>query len=470
MHLSRVRRAATAALVALATGTLVAQNPRTSQTPGPETFSRRIITTGLQNPWTVVWGPDGYLWVTERTSFRVTRVDPASGSKYVALSLDGVYQQLVQDGLMGMALHPDLLKGRGRDHVFVAYTYDADAGPALAQRMRVRRYTFDAATGTLGSPTDVIDNLPAHDDHGGGALVVGPDGMLYLSRGDEGGNWLANYCRPIRSQDLPTDADVAKRDWTTYQGKTLRMNLDGSIPADNPRIAGVRSHVYTYGHRNIQGLVFAPDGTLYASEHGPSTDDEVNRLAAGKNYGWPDVAGFNDDRSYAYANWSKSAPDPCASLKFSSLDVPPSVPQVKESTWSHADFVPPLATLFTVPAGYDLRTLGSATIAPGGIDIYPSAVIPGWRRSLLVAGLRTGAVYRLLLSGDGTKVAGPPVEYFKSNDRYRDLAVSPDGRRVILSTDNFGSTMAADGTRTDALATPGALVEYSYTASRQSGR
>jgi hypothetical protein len=116
------------------------------------------------------------------------------------------------------------------------------------------------------------------------------------------------------------------------------MTLDGAIPADNPSIAGVRSHVYTYGHRNIQGLVFGPDGTLYASEHGPSTDDEVNRLVAGRNYGWPHVAGFNDDRSYVYANWSKSAPDPCASLKFSSLDVPSSVPATKESAWSHPDF------------------------------------------------------------------------------------------------------------------------------------
>jgi PQQ-dependent dehydrogenase (s-GDH family) len=458
------------ALAAPAGLAALTQNPRDTHNTGPEPFTRRIVTTALQNPWTVLWGPDGYLWVTERTSFRVTRVDPASGSKYVALALDGVYQNLVQDGLMGMALHPDLLKGRGRDHVFLAYTYDADAGPGVTVRMRVRRYTYDASSATLGTPTDVIDNLPAHDDHGGGALVVGPDGMLYLSRGDEGANWLANYCRPIRSQDLPTAAEIANRDWSTYQGKTLRMTPDGAIPTDNPSIAGVRSHIYTYGHRNIQGLVFAPDGTLYASEHGPSTDDEINRLVQGKNYGWPHVAGFNDDRSYTYANWSKSAPEPCASLKFSSLDIPPSVPQTSESAWRHPDFVPPLATLFTTAAGYDLRTMGSTTIAPGGIDIYTSAVIPGWRQSLLVTGMRTGAVYRLLLSADGMKVTGAPVEYFKSDDRYRDLAVAADGRRIFLATDNFGSTNDANGKRTDALAAPGAIVEYSYAASRQSGR
>ena len=86
----------------------------------------------------------------------------------------------------------------------------------------------------------------------------------------------------------------------------LRLNLDGSIPSDNPMIGGVRSHIYSYGHRNPQGLVFAPDGKLYESEHGPNTDDEVNLIRAGGNYGWPHVAGYRDDQSYAYANWSAS--------------------------------------------------------------------------------------------------------------------------------------------------------------------
>jgi hypothetical protein len=129
-----------------------------------------------------------------------------------------------------------------------------------------------------------------------------------------------------------------------------------------------------------------------------------------------------------------------------------------------------MVTLFSAPAGYDLRALGGTTIAPGGIDVYTSATIPGWRRSLLVTGMRTGAVYRVLLSADGTKVTGQPVEYFKSDDRYRDLAVSPDGRRIVLSTDNFGSTLDDTGKRTDALAAPGALVEYGYSAGRTSSR
>ena len=209
---------------------------------------------------------------------------------------------------MGMALHPDLLRSRGRDYVYLAYTYDADPGAGTTRRMRVRRYTYAAAAQTLSDPVDLIDNLPAHDDHGGGRLVIGPDGKLYLSRGDQGSNWLANYCNAIHSQDLPTAADVAARDWTNYQGKILRMELDGAIPADNPTIGGVRSHIYSYGFRNPQGLTFGSTGLLYASEHGPSTDDEIDLVQAGKNYGWPHVAGFNDDRAYVYANWSASAP------------------------------------------------------------------------------------------------------------------------------------------------------------------
>ena len=223
---------------------------------------------------------------------------------------------------MGMALHPELLRGKGLDYVYLAYTYDRDPGPGVTRRLRVRRYTYDAASQQLTAPSDVLDDMPAHDDHGGGRLLVGPDGKLYLTRGDLGSNYLANYCHANRAQDLPTADAVKARDWSTYQGKILRLNLDGSIPSDNPLLKGVRSHIYTYGHRNPQGLAVGPGGLLYASEHGPSTDDELNLIVAGKNYGWPEVAGFNDDRGYVYANWSASAPTPCRTLKFDNLHPP----------------------------------------------------------------------------------------------------------------------------------------------------
>ena len=445
--------------------TAFAQNPRDRHTVGPEAFTSRTIAQGLDNPWDIVWGPDGHLWITERTGFRVTRLNPATGSKRVALVLDGVYQSVVQDGLLGIALHPDLLRGKGRDWVFVTYTYDRDPGPATDRRIRVRRYTYDRASQALKAPVDVIDDLPAHDDHGGGRLAVGPDDKLYFSRGDQGSNWLQNYCNPIRSQDLPSASQVRARDWSTYQGKILRLNLDGSIPNDNPMFAGVRSHIYAIGLRNPQGLIFAPGGLLYASEHGPSTDDELNLIVAGRNYGWPRVAGFKDDRAYAYANWSQSAPTPCRALQFDRVRPPASVPQAKESEWDEPTFTPPLATFFTVAADYDIARFGSATIAPAGIDVYTAPVIPNWANSILMTGMRAGAVYRIKLGPDGRTVAGEPVEYFRSANRYRDVAVSADGRRIYLSTDNVGTTADAAGGSTKVLSHPGAVLELTYSGS-----
>jgi PQQ-dependent dehydrogenase (s-GDH family) len=466
---ARFTVAACGALALLCGMTALAQHPRHGLHVGPEAFSSRTVASGLENPWDIVWGPDDHLWITERTGFRVTRVNPADGSKRVALVLDDVYQSVVQDGLLGIALHPDLLRGSGHDYVFIAYTYDLDPGPQVAPRIRVRRYTYDGTSQTLNAPVDVLNDMPAHDDHGAGRLAVGPDGKLYFSRGDLGANWLKNFCMPIRAQDVPTADDVRASDWSTYQGKILRLNLDGSIPDDNPMFAGVRSHIYAIGLRNPQGLAFGPGGLLYASDHGPSTDDELNLILAGKNYGWPHVAGFKDDRAYVYANWSASTPTPCSVLKFDSLRLPPLVPQVKESEWNDADFIPPLATFFTVANDFDFQTLGSATIAPAGIEVYTASAIPNWANSVLVTAMLGGALYRVKLGPDGRTVAGEPLEYFRSANRYRDVAVSPDGRRIYLSTDSAGPTTDIGGARTSSLGHPGAVLEFMYSGSA-SGR
>jgi PQQ-dependent dehydrogenase (s-GDH family) len=317
----------------------------------------------------------------------------------------------------------------------------------------------------------VLDDLPAHDDHGAGRLTVGPDDKLYVTRGDLGGNFLANYCNAIHSQDLPTAEAVGARDWSSYQGKVLRLKLDGSIPSDNPTIAGVRSHIYAFGFRNPQGLAFGPGALLYASDHGPSSDDEVDLITPGGNFGWPLVAGYKDDRGYVYANWSASAPTPCPDLTFDNLRPPASVPQAKETAWNDPRFVAPLATFFTVPSGYQFADLGNASVAPAGIDIYTARAIPTWANSVLLAAMRTGTMYRMKLGADGKAVAGSPIEYFKTTNRYRDVAISPDGGRIFLSTDSFGATSDADGQRTETLSHPGTVLEFTYTGpARASGR
>jgi PQQ-dependent dehydrogenase (s-GDH family) len=389
------------------------------------------------------------------------RVNPADGSRKVAVTIDDVYQTLAQDGLLGLALHPGLL--RGQNYVYVMYTYDADPGPAEARRAKIRRYTYDAAAETLREPVDILTDLPHGPDHGASRLVLGPDGKLYASRGDHGSNFLAFYCVPNRAQELPTAADIAARNWRGYEGKILRLDLDGSIPADNPVLNGVRSHVWSYGHRNPQGMAFGPDGRLYESEHGQDTDDEVNVIEAGRNYGWPLIAGYKDDQYYTYANWSASAPTPCAELEYG-RDVPSTVPRIKESDVDLPDFMPPLKTFFTVPSTHDTRVLGNATAALTGLDVYASPAIPGWNPSILVASMVSGTIFRIPLNAPDA----PPITYFKAQDRYRDLAIAPDGRRIYAVTTVVGRTLTATGEMTATLAHPGALIEFTYTGPRAS--
>ena len=428
------------------------------------TFTSRVVATGLGGPWEITWGPDGQLWISERLARRVIRVNPATGAMTPAVTIDESYDpgQTWHEGLLGLALHPDLLKGVGRDYVYVAFTYDIDPGAGRTRRLKVRRYTFDSATQKLTAPLDLLANVSADTDHGGGRLTMGPDQKLYLTRGDNGAGWLGNYCMPNMAQVLPTAAQVAAQDWSVYPGKILRINLDGSIPADNPLLNGARSHVYSYGHRNPQGLQFGPTGLLYSSEHGPGTDDELNLIASGVNYGWPHVAGYRDDRSYVFANWSQSSV-PCASLTFNEFTPPPTVPRQRESEWN-GTFTPPIRTFFTVPENYNAQTSGGATIAAGGLEVYSSQGIPGWANSILQTGLTMGRVYRVKLSADGRTAVGENEEIFKTANRYRDLAAGPDGQTFYLVTDNngFGQTLDPNGARVRTYANPGAILEFRY--------
>jgi PQQ-dependent dehydrogenase (s-GDH family) len=435
---------------------LAAQSPRDRHVVGPEPFTMRVLAAGLDNPWDLAWGPDGQLWVTERTGFRVARLNPADGSKQVALTVTDGYQSVVQDGLLGIAFHRDA----GRDVAF-AYTYDRDPGPEVVRAHPHSPIHDDPAAHTLGSPADVLDDMPAHDDHGAGRL--GRPGRQAVFEPRRSGQQLPRELP--QSQPRAGRADGRRSETTRLEhlpGKDLRMNLDGSIPADNPQFAGVRSHIYAIGLRNTQGLVFAPGGLLYGSDHGPSSDDELNVIESGRNYGWPNVAGFKDDRAYVYGNWSASAPAPCRTLKFDTVAIPASVPQTKESAWSAPNFAPPLTTFFTVENDYDFRANGTATIAPSGIDIYTSPVIPGWATSILITGMRAGSLYRVKLGADGRTVTGSPLEYFRTANRLRDAVVSQDGRRIYLSTDSFGTTAGVDGARTNQLGHPGSVLEFTY--------
>ncbi|MCC6540373.1 MAG: PQQ-dependent sugar dehydrogenase [Bryobacterales bacterium] len=455
---------------------------------GPETvirgtkrFQKRVVVSGLAGPWEVTWGPDQMLWVTERAGKRIVRVNPATGERKVAITIDEVSAPGGQDGLQGMALHPGLLKGSGNDFVYAAYTYvdknktpDSRVGdPRSPYRQlftKIVRMQYNRASETLSAPTTLVSGMPAGNDHNAMRLKFGPDSKLYMTLGDQGNNQLGNFCHPVLAQRLPTAAEVKASDFAAYEGKSLRFNLDGSVPADNPRLDGVVSHVYTYGHRNPQGLDFGPDGTLYSSEHGPKTDDEVNVLVAGGNYGWPNVAGMRDNNAYEFARWAE-AKTPCSELRFSDLAIHPAVPREAETAFAKP-MVSPLATMFTVPTGFNfedpkckgINYICWPTVGVSGVEFYGGFKngIPGWDAVLLITTLKRGSLYIQPLSADRKKAAGYMHRYFQSENRFRDTAVSPDGRTIFLATDPGGLAESATGGVTTNMEDKGAIVAFTY--------
>ena len=210
------------------------------------------VVTDLDAPWSVTFVGDTAL-VSERDSGRVLEVLADGGTREVAV-IDGV-RHGGEGGLLGLVSSDDSL--------FV-YSTGADGN-------RVQRYPVSGGPGSfaLGVPATVVDGLPSALTHNGGRIAIGPDGMLYVPVGDAQ--------QQARAQDV-----------SALNGKILRLGLDGSVPDDNP-FPG--SPVWSYGHRNVQGMAWAADGTMYASEFGADTWDELNVIAPGANYGWPIVEG-----------------------------------------------------------------------------------------------------------------------------------------------------------------------------------
>jgi PQQ-dependent dehydrogenase (s-GDH family) len=443
----------------------------------------------LGHPFEILYGPDDFLYVTEKVG-RVLRVNQSTGirqvildhraSTYLTISRNGsgVATGLGQDGMMGMALHPSFGLGTGQDFIYIAYTY------AFGQ-VRISRFTFSLLPSpVLNAETVLLQGVPASNDHSSGRLLFGADNQLYYTCGDMGANQFGNRCQEVRSQKLPSAAQIAASNYGFYAGKTLRIAPDGSIPADNPVLAGVRSHIYSLGHRNAQGLVTqknpndgltypvpTPGGRLFNSEHGPRTDDEINILESGGNYGWPYIAGYLDNLNYEYVIWATSSS--CASTPYSENTIPSGAMIRQESDSALTNFRPPLSTLYTVCAPLPLSVCNAGgtnwmrfpTIAPSSIDYYhvqTGMAIPGWYPSLLVPTLRRGVLYRYKLNGTLDGFDTDSIPYFRTTNRYRDIALSTDGRKIYLVTDSIGTTSGPSGSGTSTLANPGAILEFSY--------
>lgn len=230
----------------------------------------RTFADNLEIPWALAFAPDGALFVTERPG-RVVRLKDGQESVKI-LDVPGV-AHVGEGGLLGLALDP-----RFPENQFLYLYYTVQVKPVSARaaaRLKNRVVRYRVTGLGLADPTVLLDDIPGSRFHNGGRLAFGPDGNLYVTTGDAQ--------RPELAQDRQSLA-----------GKILRIRPDGSIPEDNP-FAG--SPVFSLGHRNPQGLAWHNDGTLYATEHGPSDPppncchDEVNRIAAGGNYGWPHFAG-----------------------------------------------------------------------------------------------------------------------------------------------------------------------------------
>src|SRR5690606_18788011 len=229
-------------------------------------------------------------------------------------------------------------------------------------------------------------------------------------------------------------------DKSNYHGKILRINLDGTVPSDNPTLNGFKSHVYTYGHRNPQGIAFGSDGKLYSSEHGPKVDDELNIIESGKDYGYPLISGYFDD-NYQYCNWAPSqiCIDSPTGWKDTDNTCPAGVIPLSESdsypSGPPANFMPPIGTYYSSKDsnGDDYDVSGGwltwPTVAPSGIMIYEAGRIPGWEKSLIIPTLKRSTIYRVELNTTGDGLANQNYEEFHSTpkDRYRDIIVAPDG-------------------------------------------
>jgi PQQ-dependent dehydrogenase (s-GDH family) len=216
------------------------------------------------------------------------------------------------------------------------------------------------------------------------------------------------------------------------------------------------------GFRNAQGLAFTPSGLLYGTDQGPKSDDEVNLLRPGKNYGWPHVAGYRDDKAYVYAQWAK-AKNGCESETFNDYDIPLDVPYLKETDWNDPDFTPPLITFDTVEDDFNFRADADCVNPATEFVCWPtlalSSLEAGPSGTLLATSLKDGAVYRIPLTSGGEK-AGTATRIADTVNRYRDTALDPTGKTLYIATDSAGYTRDEGDSPTPVLKNPGAILAY----------
>ena len=435
-----------------------------------EQFTMRVVNPAYQlnSAWELTWGPDDSLWVTENFAYKVDRINPGNGGKTTLIDLSTSKDftnppKWPQGGLMGMALHPSMHSewpAPSKPWIYLAYVYHyasstgcSDGSGPCNFKTKIVRYDYNRTTHALSNEKVIIATLNGSNDHNSGRLTIGNIGgtaYLFYTIGDMGAGQFNNIARTNNAQ---------KRD--TLEGKILRFNLepDGDagaldkwIPNDNPYmdVTSKVTAVWSWGHRNAQGIVFGSNGVLYQSEQQDKTDDEINIIENGRNYGWPKLSGYCDGNY----NGLKLANQTVASE------------QANCAALSSKD---PIYTLFTQlnPATLDGNYLNWPTVAPSSIDVYEKNVIPNWNRSLLVTSLKAGKIYRLHLNTSGTIVTdSSTIPAMRNQGRYRDLCISPDGLKIYVACDISGQTSGPTGSYNGGGIPPpnaGRILEFSYT-------
>lgn len=376
-----IRKITLAFSASLLFGSVAVSQPSTV-TVGNTTLDVRVViqgnnqSNGIDIPWEIQWGPDDHIWMTERYG-RVSRLNPETGVRTTILDLTSTVYDNSEAGLLGLALHPDF---ENTPQVFLAYTYYSGG-----VKERIVRYEYNGISGMLENPVTLVQGINGNTTHIGCRLMILPDNTLLATTGD------------YQNQSSPQNEN-------SVSGKILRMNLDGTIPSDNP--FGPSSYLYSIGHRNAQGLVYAPNGILYSSEHGPTTNDEFNIIVPGGNYGWPDIEG--------YCNQSGELTD-CANM---------------------TNYQDPLTIWYE-----------NSTIAPSDLVWYDHPAIPEWEGKILMTVLKAEHLKVIEVDNvDGTTVVSQEILFNTSHannpsssfsngtfDRLRDICVAPDGR-VFLAT------------------------------------
>jgi glucose/arabinose dehydrogenase len=342
------------------------------------------VAEGLLFPWSMAFLADGDMLVTEkRGGLRLIR-----GGKLAAAPVPGLPAFFFDSdcGLLDVALDPEYARTK---RVFLAFS----EGTAEANQMAVYRAVFDGVRLRDGRAIFRSALAKRGGSHCGGRLAFLPDKTLLLTIGD-------GYDYRDKAQDLTSDL-----------GKVVRMTRDGAVPADNPFAgkAGARAEIFTYGHRNAQGLIVDPrDGSIWLHEHGPKGGDEINRLLPGANYGWPKTThGIDYDDTI-----------------ISDLKVAPGIE-------------PPIVVW--VPS-----------IAPSGFALYLGDRFPQWQGDFFVGALAEKSLRRVRLRPD--QEPEQEVLLKELGARIRDVRVGPDGLIYVLTDDKNGkllrlvpSTQAASG-------------------------